>query len=394
MIATIVTVVVFFVVVLAIFVVAYIGLGWWRLPIIPRIVGSDEMAILEVVGVPEELLDSGWHLIPLWFSSLKRFPRTLFNLDYPARLVVTKAEGPYGKQELKVNSVAYVRFPQIFAWGEDWEGKKREVRSLREIKRIEEESRRSTGAVVPFEIQGGLVQILRSKVPTDEPGLKNFTEEAVIGALRVAFGGVTWVVATEDIASVRDGADKVFKSADGALIRAGFAEGDLSLTVQELILPKELAEALPSPDVARLAADAARFVSKARATKTVGAVIEMMAQARGQSTEKIQELIRKNPEVRREFREKAWDLITREMALDKDSLFDIRVGGAGGIEHFLLDLVAAFQRIPKGSKEKKKEEEKESRSPRGFGDLTPADREKIEGEGEKLKEEGARRKGS
>lgn len=344
---------------LLLFAIAYIKFGWWRLPIIPQIVGPDEMAILEIVGTPEEFLDSGWHWIPFWFSKLRKYPRTLFNLDYLARKVVTAARGQYGKQELGVDSVAYVQFPQYFARGKDWQGNKRLPDSLREIREIEEESRQATGTVVPFKIEGGLVQILRSKVPTEEKALQNFTEEAVAGALRVAFGQITWVVATENIKKVRDGADTVFKSADGALIRAGFDPEDLSLTVKELILPRELTDALPDPDAARLRAKAAVFVSQARAIETVGSVINMMAESREKTPKQIREEIEADPEAKKEFLDLSKDLIVRRMGIDGKAYVDIRVEGAGGIEQSLLNLVAAWQRMPGSGRGTGKEKEKD-----------------------------------
>ena len=170
----------------------------------------------------------------------------------------------------------------------------------------------------------------------------------MVGAIRVAIGGMTWREAVENIEKVNERAEEVFKSSDGALIRAGFNPEDLRLTIEEIKLPRELEQALPTPDKARLDAEAADFVAKTRAIETVGTVIKMMAESRGKTPAEIQELIEADTNAQREFLDLSKDLIQRRMAIDGKSFVDIRVGGAEGIEKTLLDLLAAWKRMPEG----------------------------------------------
>ena len=349
--------------------VLYWNLGLWRLPIRPQIVGPEDMAILVILGEPEEFLDSGLHWFPLFFGCfLKLFPKKMYNLDYTAREVVTRRgteDGiEYGAQILTADSVAYVRFPQFYVRFQykDKQGKTRTkivretVKSEKEFKRRRRELKNK--GILDIEVKGGLVEIYRQQIPTDEAELKNFTEEAIVGALRVAIGKVTWRKATEDIEDVRKEAEEVFKSSDGALLTAGFHPDDLRLAIEEIKLPRELAQALPEPDKARLDAQAAKFVSQTRAIETVGTVIEMMAQSRGKTPEEIRDSIEADSDAQAEFLRLSQDLIKRRMAIDGDSFVDIRVEGADGIEKTLLNLVAAWQRMPPGRKPKEKEEKK------------------------------------
>jgi len=329
----------------------------FKVGLLPQILGPDEMAIFVFVGEPKDFRDSGFHLIPLFFgTSLKRFPKKMYNLDYPARDAITRRgtsnEIEYGAQVLKVDSVAYVSFPQRYAWGKDWTDTERRVNSQKEIEEIEKDGRKAKrDDSWTFQIQGGLVQILRSQVPIKDEELKNFTEEAIVGALRVAIGKVTWREATEEIEDVRKAAEEVFKSSDGALLTAGFHPDALKLAIEEIKLPRELEQALPEPDKARLDAQAAKFVAETRAIETVGTVIEMMAESRGKTPKEIQDSIEADLDAQREFLDLSQDLVKRRMALDGKSFVDIRVEGAEGIEKTLLDLVAAWKRMPDGEKE-------------------------------------------
>ena len=278
-----------------------------------KIVGPDEMAILIVLGKPSGFRDSGFRFVPLFFAELARYPKTLFNLSYPNRQVITRADTyngkDYGSQVLTISAVAYLRFPR--------RGNK-------------------------------LQEILRSQIPTDEEGLKAWTEEAVDGALRVALGKMTWKEATEAIKKVTTQAEEVFQQADGALFRAGFIPKDIQLTIKEIKLPPELEKVLPEVDRQRLEAEAAPFEAKQRAIETIGSVIEMMAGTRGKTPEEIQKLIDGDDDLKKEFLRMSEDLIKRRMAIDGKSFVDIRVDGAEGLEKLVLSALAAWQRIPKG----------------------------------------------
>lgn len=283
-------------------------LGVWVL-FSMKIVGPDEMAILIVLGKPSGFRDSGFRFVPLFFAELARYPKTLFNLSYPDRKVITKADNynykDYGSQVLTISAVAYLRFPRS---------------------------------------GDGLQEILRSQVPTDEEGLKAWTKEAVDGALRVALGKMTWKEAAEDIKKVTSKAERVFKHADGALLRAGFIPKDIQLTIEEIKLPPELEKVLPEVDRQRLESEAAHFEAEQRAIETMGSMVRMMAQSRGKTFEEIQDSITTDIGLQKELLELSKDLTTREQALGKNALLDIRVPGGTTIE----GLLALLQRVPKG----------------------------------------------
>lgn len=396
---------VFAIVIMAVLVIAipilYWKLGLWKAPIRPVIIGPDEMAIRVVIGKPDSFLDSGLHFIPFFFSCyVLRFPKKMYNLDYPARESVSKrgdVDGvEFGAQVLKVDSVAYVTFPRCYVWvqcknvdGHEIIKQVNSENDLKEyIRNLEQQG------ITDIKVTGGLVQILRSQVPIDTDKLKTFTEEAVVGALRIAIGKVTWRDAVEGIDEVRAAAEEVFKSSDGALIKAGFRRDDLRLAIEEIKLPPELERTLPEPDKARLAAQAASFVAETRAIETVGTIIEMMALSTGQKPEEICASIDADPDTKKEFLHIAEDLTKRRMSLDANSLVDIRVEGAGEIERLLLNLLAAGRRMPGGQsgregKEEKKEGEKKRKGDQPVGsvrDWTPEHHQQIEEERRRLTE--------
>jgi len=320
---------------------------WLTLSI--KIVGPDEMAVRLIFGRP----DKAWFLVPAGFVDsgfcfvlrlpgcrLVRYPKKMYNFDYRAREVVTQAGEYKGKyyssQVLKVDSVAYMNFPR-------------------------EKRKRSDGETVDDGITHPLIKILRAGVPIEEEKLKDWTEEAVVGAIRVAFGKMTWKQAVEDMKAINEEAEKIFTAENSALIRAGFSKKGIRLVIAEIKLPPELEKALPQPDTARLAAEAAEYVAERVAIETIGAIIEMMARSRGKSKEEIQELIASGRYERREFLELSKDLIKRRMAIDGKSFVDIRVEGANGIEKSLLNLIAAWKRMPSGATEVRKIEKEEIR---------------------------------
>lgn len=278
-----------------------------------KIVGPDEMAVLVAFGVPVAFRDSGFRFV-LFLPGcyLRRFPKKVFNFDYSEHLTVSMAEiykgKSYGALPLKVDSVAYIRFPR----GQ------------------------------------GLIEILRSQVPTDEATLKGWTEEAVVSALREALGRITWRESMENLADVRKTAEKIFKDEDGALLHVGFHPDDIRLVITEIKLPDEIVKALPKFDQARIEAEAAENVARSRAMEAIGTVVESMAIARGRTVEEMQQLVDGDKKLQREFLDAAKDLLTRTMAINSHSFVDIRVDGAKGMEASLLNLLAAWQRMPTG----------------------------------------------
>lgn len=278
-----------------------------------KIVGPDEMAVRVIFGKPINFCDSGFQFVPsLPGCRLVRYPKKLYVLDYSARDIVSKAGiyngEKYGSQVLGVDSTVYLRFPR----------------------------------------DNSLIEILKAQVPIEDKALKNWSEEVVVGALRVALGRFTWKEATENMGVVSAEAEKVFQEKDGALLMAGFKLEDLRLVIKEIKLPKRLEEALPGVDTQRLEARAAPFEAEQRATETIGSLIYMMAEATGKSVEDIRREIDASDELKKELRVYSEDLVHRRMAIDGRSYVDIRVTGAEGLEKVLLDLIAAWKRMPMG----------------------------------------------
>lgn len=292
-----------------------------------KIVGPAEMAVKVIFGMPISFCESGFRFVPYLPGLkcyLKRYPKKMYNFAYTEHEVISMAgiwpekEGvSYGAQILLVNSVAYLNFPRELEAEIDTDTKTHP-----------------------------LVKILRAGVPIDDEELKDWTEEVVVAALRVAFGKMTWRQAVEDMEAINKQVATVFKKADGALIRAGFRPKGIGIVIEEIKLPPALKDALPQPDQARLALDAARNVAQTKAIQTVGTVIEMMAKSRSKTPDEIRELVEQDPEAQKQFLGLAKDLVKRQMAIDGKSFLDIRVQGAQGIERALLNLFALLKRIP------------------------------------------------
>jgi regulator of protease activity HflC (stomatin/prohibitin superfamily) len=328
-----------------------------------KIVGPDEMAILVLFGRPISFCDSGFCFVP-YLPGLKcyirRYPKKMYNFNYSERTVVSQTgkykEVEYGALILKVDAVAYLNFPR--------------------------EPEENIG-----DKTHPLIKILRSGVPIEDEKLQDWTDDAVIGALRIAFGQMTWRQAIEDMKLINEKVEDIFKDIDGALIKAGFRPKGIKLVVAEIKLPKEIESVLSNPDKARLNADAAKKVAEQTAVESAGALIKMLSENTGMSVDDIQKAIKENPN---EFAEKYGnliadnlDLLRRKMALNENALVDIRVDGAKGLEKSLLNLLALFQRTPKGgggdnkkrSGDSSEDEDKTSKDKKKY--LSPEEGKKI-----------------
>ena len=311
-----------------------------------KIIGPDEMAVKIIFGQPVSVCKSGW-VVDLRFifgqrfsCSLKKYPQRMYNFNYHAREVVTKEDKDEkgniicGAQRLKIDAVAYLNFP-------------RETRKIEDEEEVEDDTH-------------PLIKILRNQVPIDEEKLKNWTEEAVVGALRVAFGHMNWIEAVKDIKTVTDEAEKVFTEKDGALIKAGFSKKGIRLVVAEIHLPQKLVEMLPYVDEQRLEAVAAPFEADQRAIETTGTVLRMFATSRGKSLKQIQKEINIVPEMQREFLDFSKDMLLREMAIKRGKFIDIRVQGAEGIEKSMLNGLALWKMMFQEQKTEKVEKTEEN----------------------------------
>jgi len=88
--------------------------------------------------------------------------------------------------------------------------------------------------------------------------------------------------------------------------------------------------------------------AEARAHKTIGALIQMIAQSTGKEPEQVQEEIGTNPELKKRFMRLNSDLITRQMAIEGNAFFDLRYQGPDGIGS-VLSAIAAWQRMAQGA---------------------------------------------
>lgn len=284
----------------------------WTLATI-RFVGPDEHAYLIIFGSPQRYCDSGPHFVPfLPFCYLRRFPKTLYNLDFPSIVVVTKADSyggkNYGTQIISVHAIAYLRFP----------------------------------------VGDNLLEILRSRIPIEEEKLLDWAREAVASSVRGVFSQFTWKEATEKVWEVASEAENAFKSPDGALAKAGFMPDNLNLAIPEIILPAELAKVLPEVDRQRLEAEAAPFESQQRSEETIGAFMENMSRLTGLSRSDIEkELAEKSNEFIEKHREE-WNLSTEvvemRMAIDGKSFLYTHSPQGTTIE----SAIGLWHRMPRG----------------------------------------------
>ncbi len=277
-----------------------------------NIIKPEEMGVLVLLGKPIKFCDSGIRFVP-WFPGcyIKRFPKKMYNLDFPARKVISKKEKPYGAQVLTVDSVAYLRFPR----------------------------------------DDNLIKILQSEIPTDDRGLMDWVEEKIVSTIRVVVSGLHWQAAVENLEDVEEDVTAHLKR-NNALLDVGFVPECIDITIKEIRLPSELEVALICVDRQRLQAEAAPYEATQRVIETMGSLIQMMAEATGKSKKKVQQEIDGDPELKKRFQEISSDLVRRRMAIDGNSFVDIRVPGASGLQELSMALVAALKRMPMGGSSK------------------------------------------
>ena len=126
------------------------------------------------------------------------------------------------------------------------------------------------------------------------------------------------------------------------------------VTIVDFDLDSSLVQAREKRHLSQKQAEAAVFDAETRAIETAGTVMAAIARIRGKTEEEVQTEIATNPTAQGEFQGLVNDLIVRKMSLEEGALVDIRVDGAEGIERTLLNLVAAWKRMPqdKGSMRK------------------------------------------
>jgi hypothetical protein len=178
--------------------------------------------------------------------------------------------------------------------------------------------------------------------------------ENVLSRLNALFRDWVATKSLDQILQVRKKPDKIWEELGKAdLVQKTFREEwgilieEKGIQIRDVKLPPTYAEAAAREKQME-------FMARGIAAETVGAVIEMMARARGKEPKKIKEEINKDPKMREEFLKLAQDLIVRKMGIEGGAYVDIRVIGAEGIERMLLNALAAWRRMPAGKKTTKK----------------------------------------
>lgn len=125
------------------------------------------------------------------------------------------------------------------------------------------------------------------------------------------------------------------------------------ITVTDFDLSAEIVKSRDAVQTRKRAVEAAELERQVRAHKTVGTLIQMLADARGKTFSEIQEEMDKDTKLKKEIMVFSQELITRQMSIDSNSLTDVRVSGTGGdaLKSFLT-LIAAYKQIS-GEKAKK-----------------------------------------
>jgi len=185
--------------------------------------------------------------------------------------------------------------------------------------------------------------------PKNEKELTEHFRGFVIGCLRDVLGGVEWRVAVENREHIAKEMKKRFKEDNSPFMTAGFQPEDIYVALTIVDIPQTLTRLLSLPQEEFLKARAAEKEADKRATETVGTVIQMMAKARGKEPKVIQEEIEKQPDLKKEFLALSKDLVVRKLGIEGQSYLDIHVQGAKGIERAILNILAAWKRMPMGS---------------------------------------------
>ena len=121
----------------------------------------------------------------------------------------------------------------------------------------------------------------------------------------------------------------------------------LQVTVQDFDLDPEIVQARGEVQKRIREAEAAGHEKRIRAFETMGALIQMIAEAMGMSYEEVQAEVRSNTEMGSRLKNFAENLITRRMSIDGKALTDVRVDSGGDLAP-LLALIAAAKQIPGG----------------------------------------------
>lgn len=295
----------------------------WVVASIKR-VGPQEMAVMVIFEQPWIVCDSGIRFVPWLFgwNYLVRYPKKIFNLEYKDIEVITMAkEYPEGKEDsqlygatkIKVEAAEYLNFPRP------------------------KTDRKQDDITHP------LIKILRAGVPTDDKGLQAWTKESVEGAVRLAFGQITWKQAAEDMHTVNAEVERIFKDDDNTLVRAGFREPGIKLVVSKIVLPPALEKALTKPEEARLEAEAAVKDAEAQAIDRLETILFAIARSEGVDIGVIKDRVKNDEALRRELLDYVKDLHADIEKADRKAYFKLESTG-----NPFLDAITLWKQMTSG----------------------------------------------
>ena len=134
------------------------------------------------------------------------------------------------------------------------------------------------------------------------------------------------------------------------------------ITVTDFDLSPEIVKARGEVQEMKRAVEAAALEKEARAHQTIGALIQMLADARGKTFKEIQEEVDKSHKLKKEVLRFSEELITRKMSVDGKCLTDVRVSGTeSDTLKSLLTLIAAFKQLPEKTTGKPQKKDKPGR---------------------------------
>lgn len=125
----------------------------------------------------------------------------------------------------------------------------------------------------------------------------------------------------------------------------------LKLIVEDFDLDEGIVEARDAVQRAQRRADAAKYEVLTRAQETIGAYIEMRAQATGKSVSEVQSEIFANPEEKKAVEDFVRKLINHQMSLDKGALTHVCVGDEDNdsFTQFISQIIAVWKSLPSPS---------------------------------------------
>ena len=285
-----------------------------------KVVGPSEMAIKVYFGNPIAICDSGFRFVPWFFglTYLVRYPKKIFNLEYNGIEVITMAAEykgvSYGATKIRVDAAEYLNFP------------------------------RPETTIEQNETVHPLIKMLRAEVPKDDKGLQAWTKESVEGAVRLAFGKITWKQAAEEMESVGREVEKIFSNGNSTLVKAGFRTPGIKLVVSKIVLPPKVEEALTKPEETRLEAEAAVKDAEAQAIDRLETILYGIARSEGVKIDVVRERVKNDKAFQRELLDYAKALHADIEKADRKAYFKLESGG-----NPLLDAIALWKQLTSGS---------------------------------------------